>query len=244
MLHKNFSRAAPDYDAHAVMQKRVVLKLVKRLALHLNKNDVILDAGCGTGAIAELLDTHHIIQLDNAYGMCKQAQEKAPTLCADVSALPFRANMFDVYVSSLCWQWVEDVPIAIAQAHHALRERGILAVATLLDGSCKSLYDVMNQHKLPLNTPTYPEYNALRAMLLDGNAQMLAEHAWHEVERFPSSFAMMRAFHDIGATLPANGRNMAALRKVLREYQDMHKQGQGVTMTYHIGLFIVQMGKA
>lgn len=244
MLHNRFSLAAPDYDAHAVMQKRVVSKLLHTLTPFIRSGNRIIDAGCGPGAIADLLKDVSMLQIDNAYGMCRQAQGKAPIFCADVSALPFRCNIADIYLSSLCWQWVKDVPLAIAQAQHALRERGIIAVATLLNGSCKSLYDMMNQYRLPLHTPHYPEYNQLRDMLLRGDAHMLAEDAWHEVERFPTSFAMMRAFHDIGATLPANGRNMTALRRVLRHYQNIHKDGQGVTITYHIGLFIVKMGKA
>ena len=51
-------------------------------------------------------------------------------ICADIEALPVAAHRFDLYWSSLAWQW-NDPQRCLAEAARVLKPRGWLAVATL-----------------------------------------------------------------------------------------------------------------
>jgi len=51
-------------------------------------------------------------------------------ICADIEALPFADGQFDLYWSSLAWQW-NDPQRCLAEARRVLKPGGALAVATL-----------------------------------------------------------------------------------------------------------------
>ena len=49
-------------------------------------------------------------------------------LCADARALPLAAGSVDVVFSSLCLQWIEDLPAVFAGFRRVLKHGGLLLV--------------------------------------------------------------------------------------------------------------------
>ncbi len=47
-------------------------------------------------------------------------------VCADVAVLPFADVQLDLIFSSLCLQWVPDLPVALAEFRRVLRPGGLL----------------------------------------------------------------------------------------------------------------------
>ncbi len=98
----------------------------------------ILDAGCGTGYGARWLRRTLAAALispliDFAPGMLAAARARcarAELVCADIEALPISERRFDLYWSSLAWQW-NDPRRCLAEAGRVLEPGGVLAVATL-----------------------------------------------------------------------------------------------------------------
>ncbi|HEX5127065.1 MAG TPA: malonyl-ACP O-methyltransferase BioC [Rhodocyclaceae bacterium] len=129
-IRNAFARAVRTYDAAAAVQRQVADRLLTMCDVH--AYDAVLDAGCGTGYGAHklLAAQPHIqcVAFDLATEMAARARTNA--VCGDIEKLPFASNCFDLYWSSLAWQWI-DPPRAIAEAARVLRPGGTLRVATL-----------------------------------------------------------------------------------------------------------------
>jgi malonyl-CoA O-methyltransferase len=165
-VRRAFARAAPTYDASAVLQHEVGARMIERLDVVRLAPTSILDAGCGTGdALGELAARYpkaSRVALDVAMPMLAAARAKsaarrsllervsarwrgttiarAPSfVCADVSTLPFAAASFDLVWSNLTLQWVRELAPAIGELHRVLAVGGLLTFTTFGPDTLKEL---------------------------------------------------------------------------------------------------------
>ena len=95
------------------------------------RTKTILDAGCGTGAILKRLgspDRNVGIDLaSEAISFC-QKRGLANVQQADIAALPYADNSFDVVICSsvIYHKWVSDPGAALHELHRVLRPEGLL----------------------------------------------------------------------------------------------------------------------
>jgi trans-aconitate 2-methyltransferase len=110
-------------------------KVLSRLTLR--GDELLLDAGCGTGRLtAELLQSlpdGRVVALDISQNMLRSAREylqpqfgeRAPLVAADLQDLPFE-NTFDGIVSTAAFHWVLDHDRLFRNLYRALRPGGWL----------------------------------------------------------------------------------------------------------------------
>jgi len=136
-VRRAFHRAADGYDAAARLQRQVCGLLADRLSAAAPAR--ILDAGSGTGygkaLLAKRWPDAECIAADFAAAM---VEASGGGICADVEALPFAADCFDLYWSSLTLQWC-DLERALAEAVRVLAPTGRLAVSSLAPGTLAEL---------------------------------------------------------------------------------------------------------
>jgi malonyl-CoA O-methyltransferase len=155
-IRRSFDRAAASYDMAATLQRRVCELLLDALP---NKAPAaVLDAGCGTGYGLGLLAMQwpeaQLFAADFAPAMLEIV---GSGVCADIEALPFAAESFDLYWSSLTLQWC-DAQCAIAEAARSLVPGGCLAVSSLGPGTLIELRDAfsgtdLHRHVLDFSPP-------------------------------------------------------------------------------------------
>ena len=154
-VRRAFSKAAPDYDATAVMQREVCARMLERLDYIKLQPARILDAGSGTGRgtrqLAQRYPASQMIALDIAIGMLQTARgrsgwwqklfggEKQLQVCADVEALPLAANSVEMVWSNLALQWCNDLPETFAELHRVLKVDGLLMFSTFGPDTLKEL---------------------------------------------------------------------------------------------------------
>jgi len=134
---QQYDRWAAVYDQ---LWQRYVNQTVPLLEAwaRVEPDERVLDVGCGTGAFEERLvkagAAGDVVGVDLSPNMLRQARAKlaeAPTLAfqqADVHALPFDNDGFDVAVSASTFHYFEDPDQALMEIAHVLRPGGRLVV--------------------------------------------------------------------------------------------------------------------
>ncbi len=136
----SFSAAANSYDAHAALQLEVGQRLLERLDYVKQTPTRILDVGSGTGVITRALQTRYkkaqVVGLDLAHGMTQHANQKRGWfakeryVCGDMEKLPFATHAFDMIVSNLALQWLDDLSAVFAEFQRVLKPDGVILFAT------------------------------------------------------------------------------------------------------------------
>ncbi|MFY9261652.1 MAG: malonyl-ACP O-methyltransferase BioC [Gallionella sp.] len=152
-VRRSFSRAAKSYDAAAVLQREVCQRMLERLDYIRLQPTRVLDVGSGTGWGTRQLTAKYadaqVISLDIALGMLQLSRGQTswwrkllsppPAVCADVEALPFAANSFEMVWSNLALQWCNDLPATIVDLHRILKPDGLLMFSTFGPDTLKEL---------------------------------------------------------------------------------------------------------
>jgi len=154
LLRVAFEKAAPGYDAAAVLQHEVCQRMLSRLDFVKLQPSVLLDAGCGTGNVVPELAARFpratLYALDIATAMVQRACARVPwwkralgrgvvPVCGDIERLPLRAGAVDMVWSNLALQWMNDPPHACTELRRVLAPGGWLMCSTFGPDTLKEL---------------------------------------------------------------------------------------------------------
>ncbi len=145
-LRRHRDRAAAGLAGYDFLFREVGGRLLERLGDLKRRFPLALDLGCRRGLLAELLGEdakgppggiETLVQCDLSPVMAGYAAERPAgsggpgrlVLAADEEALPFGPERFDLVVSCLSLQWVNDLPGALAQIRWALKPDGLFLAA-------------------------------------------------------------------------------------------------------------------
>jgi malonyl-CoA O-methyltransferase len=140
-LKRSFGRAASGYAEVAVLQREVESRLLEQLDVLDKRVPLrVLDVGSGpgraSGAMKRRWPGSDVIALDLALPMLREVPRQTRwwrpvrRICAEATQLPLADGTVDVVFSSLCLQWVLDLPAALAEFRRVLRPDGLLLFAT------------------------------------------------------------------------------------------------------------------
>jgi SAM-dependent methyltransferase len=170
-------------------------ELVDRLAVVKRQFPLAAEIGSPLPALGERLvasgQVGRVVRLD-------RLPEVRPDVVADVAALPLAAARFDLVVSLLWLQWVDDLPGAFAQIRAALRPDGLFLAALTGGDTLTELRQVFAAAEAELTggaAPRVAPFVDVRTMgaLLQraGLALPVADQDRHTV-RYPSALALIR----------------------------------------------------
>lgn len=151
-IEKNFGRASRTYDRHARVQKNMAQELAFRTAALGTNFKNILEIGCGTGFLTELLAVNYpeanILATDISGKMIEAARKKLSHfsniayLTADGEKLNLQGE-FDLIVSSAVFQWFNDYSEPFEYYHQLLTPGGWLSFNTFGEGTFCELQEVL-----------------------------------------------------------------------------------------------------
>lgn len=267
VLQKHFSRNARNYDRYANVQKKMANELLN-INSNMNSNMSaltsctnhgcidILDIGCGTGYLTELLlesyPNARITAVDIAPGMIEYAKEKfvdrnVEFLCLDIEEADINKK-YDLIISNATFQWFNNLEETIEKLGKMLKNSGMLAFSTfgnLTFNELERSYQIASAKlETKIESPPTQKFLSPEAILRICKRKLISTSA----ERFEfsstenieqESFNTVRDFLDslkkIGANNCNNHQklNIALTREMLKTYEDMFKAEGQVKATYH-----------
>lgn len=243
-VRRAFGRAASDYAAIAVLQREVESRLLEQLVFAKTAPTRILDLGCGPGrASAELRQRYpkaELVALDLALPMLVEAgrgwrwytpkSKRFHRVCADARTLPFAEQSFDLVFSSLCLQWVEDLPALLDGLRGLLRPGGLLLFSSF---GPDTLHELRAAFAAADSAPHVSSFLPMQAV---GDALMSAgfRDPVLDTDRFTLTYRepreLMRELRGIGAGNAWSDRRRSLtgktrMQRVFAAYEDFRQDG-------------------
>lgn len=239
-VRRAFGRAAASYTEHAVLQREVEDRLLERLEYVSEAPLRVLDIGSGPGRASGLMrkrwKSAQVIALDLALPMLGQARKQGgwfkplPRVCADARALPFADASIDVLFSSLCIQWIDDLPLLFDEFRRVLKPRGFLAISTFGPLTLHELREAWAQVDRRPHVSQFADIQRVGDALLAAGFRDPVLDGDDFTLTYPDAPALMRDLKAIGATNadPARARGLATkqrLAAVGEAYEPFRRDG-------------------
>lgn len=243
---EQFSRAARRYDAQALFQREQVAWLYRRALAEFEEKAQLADIGCGTGYFIQLAAAKrpqwNILGLDLAFGMCLETKKRGIAIQADATALPLADGVCDGVVSSLCLQWVTDLPAACAEIARVLAPGGRAVLVTLAEQSLRELRRVASD--VPIRLLTMHPAEAYETALAAQGLRVIDRERVPEIRYYPSVRALLDSMRAIGAggnfTRREKGFTSARRwRAMLANYEKL-RMAEGIPATWDRLMLVVE----
>jgi len=233
-VRRAFDRAAPGYDAAAVLQQEVCQRLLEKLDYIKLSPLRILDAGVGTGqSVMPLLKRYkksRLIALDLSERMLAKALRhrgllrKPERVCADIEQLPFADSSFELIFSSLTLQWCNDLHATLRELLRVLTPGGLLLFTTFGPDTLKELRACWQQVDDAVHVNQFTDMHDIGDGLLQAGFADPVMEAELITVNYPSVDKLMADLRAIGANVPAEGRRTglttpSALTRLRQAYE-------------------------
>ena len=217
-IQRNFGRRGASYDRYARVQQWMAAELVRGCREALVRARSLLEVGCGTGYLTQLLrqanTTATIVALDLEASLLKLARARLPGdanlhfIAADGEA--FVGGNYDLIISNSVFQWFARPQQTLQAYHRLLRPGGTLAFSTLGPATFRELGTAFRQAAGNLPLAESPEVVALSFSDVEKWQGFLGQAAFKEVvvqreectETHPTVQDFLRALQATGATNP------------------------------------------
>jgi malonyl-CoA O-methyltransferase len=254
-VKKAFSSHAEQYEALALVQKRVADRFVELFMAQEAKPETLLDVGAGTGRLAGLLAQKlphvAVTGVDLAYGMISCAKRRLAgsgdvrLVCGDAETLPFRDGSFDMVVSTSTYQWLNPLNAPFAEVWRVLKPGGSFCFALFgektlfeLKDSYSSAVSLLNRCQVD-RTHNFASCAAVASALAVATFEQIDVFAELEVERYPDVYSLVRAVNGIGAGSAAKGAasglaGRSVMLKMMALYRERYGTAEYVPATYQV----------
>ena len=246
-VRKAFSKAATQYDAAAVMQREVCIRMLERLDYIKQKPATVLDVGSGTGwgtrQLGERYPAAQIVALDIAMGMLQAARGTSSWwsqlfagntkqyVCADMESLPIKANSMEMVWSNLAMQWCNDLPTTLGELHRALKVDGLLMFSTFGPDTLKEIRAAFQGVDGYNHINRFADMHDIGDMLVAGGFSDPVMDMEYITLTYDDVKAVMEDLRSIGAHNVTAGRASGLMGKkawgrVLENYERLRRDGK------------------
>jgi SAM-dependent methyltransferase len=199
----------------------VARELAERIALVLRRFDLALDLGTPGKQVRDALAGTGSTGTMIASGWAPPNGDKRDCLfvAADEEALPFREQAFDLVVSALALQYVNDLPGALVQIRRALKPDGLFLAALIGGDTLTELRQSFAAAEVEVESGASPrvapfvDLRDLGALLQRAGFALPVTDTDRLTVRYDSVLAIMRDLRRMGATNALIDRRRVPLKR-------------------------------
>ncbi|CAL1283588.1 unnamed protein product [Larinioides sclopetarius] len=151
-MHRDWSASLHGSHIYDYIKDEIGDRVADRVYDITRKFSTAVELGCGKGHITKHLTPESIemiYQCDISSKMLEKTKvsEDIPTfkMIVDEEYLPFADSSIDLFISSLNFHWINDLPSVFEQIHRALKPDGVL-IASMFGGD--SLFELRSSLQL------------------------------------------------------------------------------------------------
>jgi SAM-dependent methyltransferase len=204
----------------AFLLDRVAAELSERLSVVLRKFDIAADLGTPGDTVRRALENivSTVVAVDTQPGL--RADKSKLIVAADLEALPFCDGAFDLAVSALALQFVNDLPGTLAQIRRALKPDGLFLAALIGGTSLAELREAFAEAEAEIEGGASPrvapfvDVRELGALLQRAGFALPVTDIDRLTVRYASPLALMHDLRRMGATNALAERRRVPLRRV------------------------------
>lgn len=220
-IQSNFNRFAKKYDILAILQKKVAKILVESSDLAIKNSKNILDLGCGTGFIGQNILKNHdfsqkkLFQLDISEEMLKNNKnigENITNIQGNINNLNFEDNSFDLVISSLAFQWIDDLDAIFKKIKKILKPNANFAFSIFLDGTLDELKKSAKSTNVNLSVNNFIDLESLKIILAKNfkNPQIMVKDF---ILEYDDIYDLLGSMKNIGASYSSKKSSDISLKK-------------------------------
>lgn len=241
---RSFNRAASHYEDAAKMQKMVGKKLLDQCHPLLQRSQMILDLGCGTGFIGKYIAKKYNHQAIFAFDIAENMllQNNVSTIsrfCADADHIPLPANQIDFAISNLALQWSPNLKITLKEIRRVLKQRGRCHFSTL---GPRTLIELRNCWKKVDDATHINQFISIKQIKKNlSDLKFSRIKIKNEIIRltYPNIYALMKKLkqtgaHNVNSNQPKSLLGKRKLQRLYELYERYCDSDQRFPATYEI----------
>lgn len=220
LLARRLARAAQKHPATFLLE-RAVDDLTSRLETILRPFPRVLDLATPTPLLAQALAVRSDRHVTRAASRPEAAAPGLETLVCDAETLPFAPASFDLAVSALALQWVNDLPGTLIQIRRALAPDGLFLAClaggqtlTELRGALAAAEEEILGGASPRVAP-FADIRDLGALLQRAGFALPVTDSETVTVRYASLFSLMADLRAMGSTNVLTQRLRRPTRRAL-----------------------------
>jgi len=243
-----FGLKASTYDAHAILQKQIVNRLVPKIVSCKTENDLWADLGCGTGLFSRALDDSSVklrlIGMDLASGPLFVMKGTVPVVQGDIESMPFKACTFDGVVISSVLQWLDDPLEGLKHIAEIIRPAGHVVFSVFVTGSFFELFET--RARFQMNIPvTCCEPGLLFETFRTVSFEHIESEEVQETIYFPDALSLLKSVGKIGGTATEGKRlTRSELGQFCEQYEAQYRTNLGVPLTWRTLIGVCKKGSS
>ncbi len=243
-IRQRFARSLDSYGSAAILQAKMARDLLDALEAQAGTGfPRLLEAGCGTGILTDLLEQELsvrellLVDLVPECARFHRHRANAHFRAGDLETLELPKGL-DLCLANAVFQWLKEPQAFLARLHDALKPGATLAFTTFGPENLREIRQLTGRGL------EYPAPEQWREMLAqEGYRPLRLEQGLHTLP-FPSPLDVLKHLKATGVTATGDGTppwSRARLLEFQKQYREKFPLPDGqVSLTYHPVLAIAR----